>query len=427
MCSIGGWYSQGRSRPKPEFIRDLLLLGERKGSDATGIAWRDAAGVIRIIKDKSKAKEFVPRLTDDQWRAIAQSPIGLLHNRAKTKGSEQKDHNNHPIAEFGWIVIHNGTLRNDDDLFMYHKVARPAEVDTVAINLLLSRTDAWPECFRELTVAEGGLTAAMWKAADPDRLGLIRLGDNELYLWYHDDVIYWSSVPQAGQALPYRGLGSLAFQSSAWMPEGRLLVLEPGGARTFALKRRPFVLPRAASIISPSVATPVTVVSAKPPANTKPSYQWSRSNAGHFPILKDKPPPMFEEIRPVWDDLLAENHAARTAGHGSLRTPYGTWRFWPQTVTLPSGTTTAVMREFKPCKRQKAFLASVYGNQLKLPVLSNDTTLPPIPLEKFSISNAAGVVLPGFMCPACGIVAPSTHWKPTPRCSFCRVAFLDGE
>lgn len=459
MCCIGGWYCWSDKRPAPQVIEGMLLAGRTRGQDAAGLAWRDSSGQIKIIKERGDAKDFVKKIDEPMWAEITGSRIGLLHNRAKTKGTEWKTENNHPVSAFGWVVVHNGTLQNDDDVFAYHGIERPAEVDTVAINMLLSRQKDYLSSFRELTVTSGGLTAAMWKVDEPDNLGIIRLGPNELFLWEQEKILYWSSSPVAGQALPYKALGSLVFQNTAFMPEDRLLVLTPEKARTFALTRNPFLPPRKVVPYTPPTGWTKTPEKSAIPAGTtsqesagldsdpspstgsasettttsfaKPTFSWKGpGRVGKFV----KPPPMFEEMAPEFYNLFEIMTRVRDAEppYCAIRTGYGTWHFHREPSTLKDGEF-YVARDFSPAKRQKTLFEIVFGEVYKkLPIHREavDAFSPDdgkLVLEEFVTKmkmGTTGALLQkmGYMCPVCGITLRTAEWEQNlMRCKFCGI------
>lgn len=469
MCCIGGWYCSGKKRPHPEMLKGMLLAGRTRGIDATGVAWRAPDDRIMFSKEKEDAKDFIGHISKESWEEIANSPIGLLHNRAKTKGTEWKPENNHPVVAFGWVVVHNGTLVNDDDLFAYHGITRPADVDSIAINMLLSREKKFPDCFRQLTTVSGGCTAAMWNVDHPDEIGIIRLGPNELFMWEWDDILYWSSSPHAGQVLPYRALGSLAFQNTAMLPEDRLLVLGPAQkARTFTLTRSPFT-PVKKPVSAPYTTFPASAASStnsaaatKEPESSgddgsewepgktssgseasteaKPSFKWEGGDRRFCAINGGaviKPPPVFEQIPITWFDMFEINRRILKAGPGEphyvqLKTAYGTWHLKEEMLAFKDGGTTKIVRrEFSPAKRMKPFFLDVFGEAVpSFPLgeaaANRGTFDNKFPLEPFwlklKLGDKSSIETLGYMCPVCGVTLQGREWDEQKlKCRWCKV------
>ena len=65
-------------------------------------------------------------------------PYSILgHCRFPTKGSPEKNQNNHPIVSGNTIGVHNGVIDNDDFLFQSYNLPRQGEVDTEIIFALV--------------------------------------------------------------------------------------------------------------------------------------------------------------------------------------------------------------------------------------------------------------------------------------------------
>ena len=71
------------------------------------------------------------------------STVAALHTRYATKGDPADNGNNHPFVLPGISLVHNGVLRNDDELFAELGVARtaPGHTDSEAIAALLAYGD----------------------------------------------------------------------------------------------------------------------------------------------------------------------------------------------------------------------------------------------------------------------------------------------
>lgn len=59
------------------------------------------------------------------------------HNRFTTQGCQTKNFNNHPFPTADWIIVHNGTIRNDNALCKTHNLNYEEETDSaIIVNLL---------------------------------------------------------------------------------------------------------------------------------------------------------------------------------------------------------------------------------------------------------------------------------------------------
>lgn len=488
MCSIGGWYAWGKARPSVEIVQGLLRAGATHGgtalsgsNDATGVAYlaNGPNPVIMIAKDSLPAKDFLGGSKKEFWEEVAASPRALLHNRAKTRGTINQA-SNHPLDYFGYVTVHNGTLINDTDLFDHFQIQRPADVDSVAIPLVVSQGKDLEDGLRHLSVLGGGCTTALWRPAEPDRMALARLGPNDLYLWYElqgdGDILYWSSAYAAGAYLHAISKGSLRFQQVTRLQDERVILLTPEKVRTFSLKRRPFTHPSPAARLpllpahSPKVSSGTLSYSATQdgrglrgshtvtdliPAGERAKakygaaagvgdwitfrdrpglkfrFKWEQlGDFGACVGLKTKPFPMFENMKPRWlnkVDIVAGLLAQTAAGgYTSERTPYGTWHF--RLVT--EGSSKVIYPEFKPIKRMKPYLHGLFGKNYDLPLARDGEAVHicdgHLPLESFTIieQNSTPVTIHkfGWMCPVCGIAAESGKWdKAGYRCHFCGI------
>lgn len=151
MCGINGiLISPGRSPSQLRRIRELftanLLANEQRGREATGIARLNNDSDIRINKAPVTASEFISspgclRVLN----AVSENTTVLLgHTREATKGSPQKNVNNHPLVRGDIVGVHNGTISNDDLIFARQTISgnRIGSVDSEALIALLDSISA---------------------------------------------------------------------------------------------------------------------------------------------------------------------------------------------------------------------------------------------------------------------------------------------
>jgi len=149
MCGIFGIINYGPKRYLSELdhikemIERLLAAAEIRGTDASGIC---------IVSGK-KAKVFKERTPgsdlpkEDGYKDVMKSmtyqenfQFMIGHVRARTKGSEFFNVNNHPIISGKVIGVHNGVISNDEDIFKMEKdLNRRGEVDSEVIFSLLNK------------------------------------------------------------------------------------------------------------------------------------------------------------------------------------------------------------------------------------------------------------------------------------------------
>lgn len=183
MCGISGFSLTDHDNARVNsnrLARELLLGIEHRGKDATGMAWRDARGDIKMHKLDVPASKYVTSF--GMWKGAHSA---LLHTRAATQGSPTVMANNHPIRVGNIVGIHNGTVSNDFELFDTLGVQRIGKVDSEAIFAALaygSAKDAegkplLPGCehpFDALEYIEAGMAIGWMYDDNPDFIYLAK-------------------------------------------------------------------------------------------------------------------------------------------------------------------------------------------------------------------------------------------------------------
>lgn len=422
MCGVAGWYCWGDARPDVALAQWLLLAQQPRGIDAAGLAYLNRDGNIAVVKQRGPAIELVRALGEQRWAEIAASPRAMFHARATTRGTAHNNENNHPVVGFGWVVVHNGQVANDDDLWQhYSPKERFAEVDTSAIPLVLSRSnsDDLLDHLRYVSILSGSVTAAVWPSRWPDRIALVRLQGADLFLFFDADknILYWSSVGTAGRLVGGRQLGAVRFLNVAKVPPHRVLVLSPGNppVRVYAVTPRPFYRPRVhRPVFSPGLVAsrPAPVATTAATVGVPVSIKVHPSSVEKLPFPRVPPADRFRWE--TWEELQLEGARGTTV----FDSAYGVW-----TLT-PAG------NFFKPVRSLKKFLRQQFGEVPQLPLPAQDE--PPkwdhkLPLWRLVLAkqeNGVSWQLPGYICPWCGIWARASTWnlKWRMRCPYCGIA-----
>ncbi len=147
MCGLCGvlFYPSKRSDSERQSILDIstanFVSNEERGRQASGIAVIQADGRHAIFKAPVPASAFVTlKAYRDVLETVNENTTCILcHTRKPTKGSPNNNLNNHPIKAGHVIGVHNGILKNDDELFAQHHLTRAGEVDSEVIFRLLDR------------------------------------------------------------------------------------------------------------------------------------------------------------------------------------------------------------------------------------------------------------------------------------------------
>lgn len=181
MCGILGKMTTGKSEVSfnnyRKCIDELFLLSESRGKEASGVCiMRDDE--IRVIKAGVRASKLIKTyeykrnigiLRDDRLsgRRISDSYRFVMgHARMVTNGSALNQANNQPIVHGDLVIVHNGIIVNDEDLWKkYSDLKRKAEVDTEIFAALLEKFDYkkdFLKAFNEvLSEIEGSLSVAI--------------------------------------------------------------------------------------------------------------------------------------------------------------------------------------------------------------------------------------------------------------------------
>lgn len=179
------------------FMRLAALAIEQRGKDATGFAWTNQDGKSWYWKTPKKAREAVSRAPLD---STMQTVIG--HTRWATQGDTKQNENNHPVMDDGVLLVHNGIIENDWELYEWlDKTFIPkAEVDSQVVATMLAHPDAYGSKHpTDLLSLIEGTAAFAWLATDTDPgvLHLARLLGRPMTIgWTRRGDLVMSSTPE---------------------------------------------------------------------------------------------------------------------------------------------------------------------------------------------------------------------------------------
>lgn len=151
MCGIASAFTFGDTTQEQKkairfILSESLLLTEKLGEDATGLAWLYNDGWWNLIKKAEESSKWL--LTDAEVSSVwekselrtpsIRSILG--HCRKSTIGTEYYPYNNHPFAisdKNTTLGVHNGTVENYQKISQLHNFAsRKGEVDSEVLVLL---------------------------------------------------------------------------------------------------------------------------------------------------------------------------------------------------------------------------------------------------------------------------------------------------
>jgi predicted glutamine amidotransferase len=200
MCGICGIRRFGPEPINAEQLKVLLIGNERRGNQATGVAFQQADGSVQVHKNDEPATRFV---ADPSFSAFLEQNLRpdtltvIGHTRAATKGHPSKNKNNHPMWDGKVALVHNGMVSNDDFLFGDLKYERSAETDSDIFRAILSHNGLTTKASNVLNRVSGSAAIAAVSTEYPGKLLLARSG-NPIVLATSDDnhQLVWSSEKQ---------------------------------------------------------------------------------------------------------------------------------------------------------------------------------------------------------------------------------------
>ena len=218
MCGIFGLgFMRGNSIKDTgsinDIIRSLFTENMARGRTASGLAYVSYEGIKVIKKNvpasvlinlpeyKETENEFIKYdVTNTNGVSLPISVIG--HCRLKTKGTELKNVNNHPIVRPNVVGVHNGCIANDDDLFHTYSnlFDRNGEVDSEIIFALVehfSKNNNMPihaSIQNMARIVMGSFACAMVHYMHPHVIWLFRRSNPcELILFEDIGMVMWAS------------------------------------------------------------------------------------------------------------------------------------------------------------------------------------------------------------------------------------------
>jgi glucosamine 6-phosphate synthetase-like amidotransferase/phosphosugar isomerase protein len=169
----------------------MAAISER-GSDASGYCFRGPGIALEVHKRRSGASEFL-----DSVSVPAGATQVLVHVRDYTKGHPSLNANNHPVRHGSVVGIHNGIIRNDEEIFERHAFVRAEEgmtVDSEAIFALVEQERSRARALEELY---GSMATAWMDERDPDVVFLARGIGRPLWTGTGKHELFFASTKEA--------------------------------------------------------------------------------------------------------------------------------------------------------------------------------------------------------------------------------------
>jgi glucosamine 6-phosphate synthetase-like amidotransferase/phosphosugar isomerase protein len=193
MSGIAGYSLSPDSSLERTLAAQALLAGiAERGADAVGFAYRAPDGSVDVTKLRGGASALLDEITVPPGSSQA-----LVHVRDYTKGHPDIEVNNHPIRHGSVVGVHNGVIRNDDELLSRYGIERSSPemtVDSEAIFALMQRRNHTPRALREL---HGTMAAGWLDERHPRTLFLARGISRPLWLGRTTTDLFFSSTRRA--------------------------------------------------------------------------------------------------------------------------------------------------------------------------------------------------------------------------------------
>jgi glucosamine 6-phosphate synthetase-like amidotransferase/phosphosugar isomerase protein len=221
LCGIAGYSLALDSTVERTVAARALLTGiAERGADAVGYAYRIPGASIAVHKQRSGATALLERISVPE-----QATKLLVHVRDYTKGHPSLIANNHPVRHGSIVGIHNGIIKNDDELFEQYGIARAEPgmtVDSEIIFALAERSrgrtvDALQELY--------GSMATAWLDEGRPELLLARGLGRPLWLGKTKKEMFFASTRVALELVEsYVGIKLRKSE----LPEGTIVAVESG-------------------------------------------------------------------------------------------------------------------------------------------------------------------------------------------------------
>jgi glucosamine 6-phosphate synthetase-like amidotransferase/phosphosugar isomerase protein len=169
----------------------MAAISER-GSDAAGYCYRGPDLDLHVHKRRAGASELL-----DEISVSGGVTQVLVHVRDYTKGHPSLNANNHPVRHGSVVGIHNGIIRNDEEIFSKYGFERgDAEmtVDSEAIFALVEQERSRAKALEELY---GSMATAWLDERDPDVLFLARGIGRPLWIGEGKHELFFASTKSA--------------------------------------------------------------------------------------------------------------------------------------------------------------------------------------------------------------------------------------
>jgi glucosamine 6-phosphate synthetase-like amidotransferase/phosphosugar isomerase protein len=193
LCGIAGYSLDRKSTVDATLAAQTLLAAiSERGSDAAGYCYRGPELPLALHKRRAGASQLL-----DEIAVPAGATQVLVHVRDYTKGHPSLDANNHPIRHGCVVGIHNGVIRNDEEIFARYGFERAEPEMTVDSEAIFALAEQAGSHARPLSELYGSMATAWVDDREPDLLFLARGIGRPLWLGEGRHELFFASTREA--------------------------------------------------------------------------------------------------------------------------------------------------------------------------------------------------------------------------------------
>lgn len=198
MCGIFGYVGrvgQEKLQDAHNFLSNLAIASEARGTDATGFACRWPKNIVLADKQPVRASHFVR--TSYKFAALKWSmPTTFIgHTRLGTGSSPKINNNNHPFFGKDFMMVHNGIIPSWKDYCNKYGLELQSETDSEIVLRLFEQQYGAPD----KEDAESAMTSAVEWILDNVwgnmAIALLSKKSPELWLFRNENPIWVWSIP----------------------------------------------------------------------------------------------------------------------------------------------------------------------------------------------------------------------------------------
>jgi glutamine---fructose-6-phosphate transaminase (isomerizing) len=198
----------------------LLAAISERGSDASGYCFRGPGIELTVRKQRSGASRLL-----DSVQVPHAARQALVHVRDYTKGHPSLEANNHPIRHGSVVGIHNGIIRNDEEIFAEYGFERAAPRMTVDSEAIFALMEAERSAAPVLDRLYGSMASAWMDEREPETVYIARGMGRPLWIGEGRGELFFASTEAALELV--EGYAGIAFEKHE-LVEGTFLAVSDG-------------------------------------------------------------------------------------------------------------------------------------------------------------------------------------------------------